>query len=66
MTHSFVNITEALLKKRHKPLSVILIYFFISLETLEKLNQKEQQFALMSSELDQLRSNLTGKGKAKF
>uniref|UniRef100_A0A8C3TJ56 CAP-Gly domain containing linker protein 1 n=1 Tax=Chelydra serpentina TaxID=8475 RepID=A0A8C3TJ56_CHESE len=29
------------------------------LETITKLNQKEEQFALMSSELDQLKSNLT-------
>uniref|UniRef100_A0A8C0H494 CAP-Gly domain containing linker protein 1 n=1 Tax=Chelonoidis abingdonii TaxID=106734 RepID=A0A8C0H494_CHEAB len=29
------------------------------LETIKKLNQKEEQFALMSSELDQLKSNLT-------
>ncbi|XP_053135391.1 CAP-Gly domain-containing linker protein 1 isoform X11 [Hemicordylus capensis] len=32
-------------------------------ETLEKLNQKEQQFALMSSDLDQLRTNLTAMEK---
>uniref|UniRef100_A0A669P8W6 CAP-Gly domain containing linker protein 1 n=1 Tax=Phasianus colchicus TaxID=9054 RepID=A0A669P8W6_PHACC len=28
-------------------------------ETIQKLNQKEEQFALMSSELEQLKSNLT-------
>lgn len=32
------------------------------LATVDKLNQKEEQFALMSSELNQLKSNLTGKG----
>uniref|UniRef100_A0A8B9CKD9 CAP-Gly domain containing linker protein 1 n=1 Tax=Anser brachyrhynchus TaxID=132585 RepID=A0A8B9CKD9_9AVES len=29
------------------------------IETIKKLNQKEEQFALMSSELEQLKSNLT-------
>lgn len=28
---------------------------------MKKLNQKEEQFALMSSELEQLKSSLTGK-----
>uniref|UniRef100_A0A8C9FTN5 CAP-Gly domain containing linker protein 1 n=1 Tax=Pavo cristatus TaxID=9049 RepID=A0A8C9FTN5_PAVCR len=32
---------------------------FACRETIKKLNQKEEQFALMSSELEQLKSNLT-------
>lgn len=52
---------KAFFKKKVEPISDCRCDF-ISLETVEKLNQKEQQFAQMLLEVDQLRSNLTGKG----
>lgn len=34
---------------------------FILIDTVNKLHQKEEQFNMLSSELEKLRENLTGK-----